>query len=254
MQTPKGRKLTKRERRIRRQQGAEDGSINTNDRFNFTLKAVSPLTENQHNTFDSYNTGKHLLLIGSAGTGKTYVALYLALKDIMEISEYKQIIIIRSTVQSRDQGFMPGNDKQKASYFESPYVDIVNDLFNRGDAYQTLTNKGVLKFMTTSFIRGMTFDDSLIIVDECQSCNFHELDTIMTRVGKNSRILFCGDVKQDDLKVGNRNKNDTSGLGDLIYITKNIKSFDIVEFSLNDIVRSGLVKEYLIAKERFSSL
>ena len=216
----------------------------------FGMKRVNPLTENQHKTFDSYEEGKNLLLVGSAGTGKTYVALYLALKDVMAKNKYKQVIIVRSTVQSREQGHMPGDEKQKAAHFEAPYVDIVNDLFERGDGYQIMKQKNMIKFMSTSFIRGLTFDNALIIVDECQSCNYHELDTIMTRVGNDSRIIFCGDMKQDDLKVGSRNRYDVSGLRDLIRVSKEIDSFDIVEFGLEDIVRSGLVKEYLIAKER----
>ena len=216
----------------------------------FGMKRVNPLTENQHKTFDSYEEGKNLLLVGSAGTGKTYVALYLALKDVMAKNKYKQVIIVRSTVQSREQGHMPGDEKQKAAHFEAPYVDIVNDLFERGDGYQIMKQKNMIKFMSTSFIRGLTFDSALIIVDECQSCNYHELDTIMTRAGNDSRIIFCGDMKQDDLKVGSRNRYDVSGLRDLIRVSKEIDSFDIVEFGLEDIVRSGLVKEYLIAKEK----
>jgi predicted ribonuclease YlaK len=213
------------------------------------MKRVNPLTENQHRTFDSYEQGKNLLLVGSAGTGKTYVALYLALKDVLKNNMYKEVIIVRSTVQSREQGHMPGDEKQKAAHFEAPYVDIVNDLFERGDAYQIMKQKNMIKFMSTSFIRGLTFDNALIIVDECQSCNFHELDTIMTRVGKDSKIVFCGDMKQDDLRISGRNRLVVSGLKDFIRVAKKIDSFDIVEFTLDDIVRSGLVKQYLIAKE-----
>lgn len=216
----------------------------------FGMKRVNPLTENQHRTFDSYEQGKNLLLVGSAGTGKTYVALYLALKDVLAKNKYNQVIIVRSTVQSREQGHMPGDEKQKAAHFEAPYVDIVNDLFERGDAYQIMKQKNMIKFMSTSFIRGLTFDNSLIIVDECQSMNFHELDTIMTRCGNDSRIIFCGDMKQDDLKVGTRNRNDVSGLRDLIRVSKQIETFETIEFCIDDIVRSGLVKEYLIAKEK----
>ncbi len=215
----------------------------------FGMKRINPMTENQQKTFNSYNEGKNLLLVGSAGTGKTYISLYLALKDVMAKNIYKEVIIVRSTVQSREQGHMPGDEKQKAAHFEAPYVDIVNDLFDRGDAYQIMKQKNMVRFMSTSFIRGLTFDNALIIVDECQSCNFHELDTIMTRVGKDSRIIFCGDTKQDDLRISGRNRLDVSGLKDFIKVTNKIESFDTIEFKLNDIVRSGLVKEYLIAKE-----
>jgi phosphate starvation-inducible protein PhoH len=237
------RRLTKTRRN--RFEKETDYLLNTK----FGMKRVEPLTENQHRTFDSYEQGKNLLLVGSAGTGKTYVALYLALKDVLKNNMYKEVIIVRSTVQSREQGHMPGDEKQKAAHFEAPYVDIVNDLFERGDAYQIMKQKNMIKFMSTSFIRGLTFDNALIIVDECQSCNFHELDTIMTRVGKDSRIIFCGDTKQDDLRISGKNRLDVSGLKDFIRVANKIESFNIVEFKLDDIVRSGLVKEYLIAKE-----
>jgi phosphate starvation-inducible PhoH-like protein len=237
------RRLTKTRRN--RVEKETDYLLNTK----FGMKRVNPLTENQHRTFDSYEQGKNLLLVGSAGTGKTYVALYLALKDVLKNNMYKEVIIVRSTVQSREQGHMPGDEKQKAAHFEAPYVDIVNDLFERGDAYQIMKQKNMIKFMSTSFIRGLTFDNALIIVDECQSCNFHELDTIMTRVGKDSRIIFCGDTKQDDLRISGKNRLDVSGLKDFIRVANKIESFNIVEFKLDDIVRSGLVKEYLIAKE-----
>jgi phosphate starvation-inducible protein PhoH len=215
----------------------------------FGMKRIEPITENQRKLFQSYLEGNNLLALGSAGTGKTYISLYLALKDVMANNEYKEIIIVRSSVQSREQGHMPGDAKEKMAHFEAPYVDIVNDLFGRGDAYQIMKQKNMIRFMSTSFIRGLTFDDALIIVDEVQNMNFGELDTITTRCGNNSRIIFCGDIKQDDLKTVSRNRNDSSGLRDFIRVIKKIDSFDIIEFTKEDIVRSGLVKQYIIAKE-----
>ncbi len=215
----------------------------------FVMKRIEPITDTQEDLFESYQQGKNILAIGSAGTGKTYISLYLALKDVMAKKQYKEIIIIRSSVQSREQGHMPGDAKEKMAHFEAPYSDIVNDLFERSDAYQVLKQKSTIRFMSTSFIRGLTFDEAIIIVDEVQSCNYHELDSIITRVGNNSRIIFCGDVKQDDLKVSSRNRNDVSGLKDFIRVISKIDSFDIIEFTVDDVVRSGLVKEYIIAKE-----
>jgi phosphate starvation-inducible protein PhoH len=215
----------------------------------FGMKRIDPITENQRKLFQSYLEGKNLLALGSAGTGKTYISLYLALKDVMANNEYKEIIIVRSSVQSREQGHMPGDAKEKMAHFEAPYVDIVNDLFGRGDAYQIMKQKNMIRFMSTSFIRGLTFDNALIIVDEVQNMNFGELDTITTRCGNNSRIIFCGDIKQDDLKSVSRNRNDSSGLKDFIRVIKKIDSFDIIEFTKEDIIRSGLVKQYIIAKE-----
>jgi predicted ribonuclease YlaK len=216
----------------------------------FGMKRITPMTETQQRTFDSYGEGKNLLLVGSAGTGKTYISLYLALKDVMAQNNYKEIIIVRSTVQSREQGHMPGDAKQKSAHFEAPYVDIVNDLFERGDAYQIMKQKNLIKFMSTSFIRGMTFDNALIIVDEAQNLNQGELRTIMTRVGNHSKIIFCGDTKQNDL-LYSKNRADISGLGYFKKVIDRMDSnyFDTIQFTVNDIVRSGIVKQFIIAEE-----
>lgn len=179
-------------------------------------------------------------------------ALYLALSDVLEKGGYEKVIVIRSAVQTREQGFMPGSQSQKEAVFEAPYTDIVNDLFGRGDAYQILKQKGMMKFMTSSFVRGLTFDNSIIIVDECQSMTYHELDTIITRVGESSKIVFCGDTKQNDLEIS-RNRADISGLAEFLRVLKRIDVFDTIEFTPEDIVRSGLVKEYILAKERLAA-
>jgi len=215
----------------------------------FTMKRVQPMTETQHTLFDSYDNGKNIAAIGSAGTGKTYVSLYMALEELMDQNDYEKIVIVRSAVQSREQGFMPGSLNEKMSYYEAPYTDIVNDLFGRGDAYSILKQKKMIEFMSTSFIRGLTFDNAIIILDEVQNCNFGEIDTVMTRVGENSKIILCGDVKQDDLK-SSRNRQDNSGLRDFIRIINKMPSFDVIEFGTDDIIRSGLVREYIITKER----
>lgn len=217
----------------------------------FGMKRITPITENQKNFFDSYEDNKNLLAVGSAGTGKTYISLYLALKDVMDKNMYENVIVIRSSVQSREQGHMPGNLQEKMSNFEAPYVDIVNDLFGRGDAYQIMKQKNMLKFMSTSFIRGLTFDNAIIIVDECQNMNFGEIRTIMTRVGNDSRIIFCGDTKQDDL-VTSKNRADVSGLRHFKKIIDRMGSdcFETIEFTSDDIVRSGLVREFIIAEEQ----
>ena len=144
---------------------------------------------------------------------------------------------------------MPGSQAEKAAVYEAPYQDIANDLYGRGDAYQILKQKGMIQFMTSSFVRGLTFDNAVILVDECQSMTYHELDTIITRVGESSRIIFCGDTKQDDLAT-NRNRADVSGLGEFMNVLNDIPSFKTINFTVDDIVRSGLVKEYIIAKEK----
>jgi len=179
-------------------------------------------------------------------------ALYLALQDVLSDEGYDQIVIIRSAVQTREQGFMPGTQAQKEAVYAIPYADITRDLFGRGDAWEILIQKRQVKFMTSSFVRGLTFDNSIIVVDECQSMTYHELDSIITRVGESSKIIFCGDTRQDDL-AGSRNRNDVSGLVSFINVIKSIPSFELVQFGVEDIVRSGLVKEYIIAKERYET-
>jgi len=215
----------------------------------FGMRTIKPLTPTQEELFQSYRSDNNIAAIGTAGTGKTMCALYLALNDVLQKGEYEKVVVIRSAVQTREQGFMPGSKAQKEAVFEQPYTDIVNDLFGRGDAYQVLKSKGMMKFMTSSFVRGLTFDNTIIIVDECQSMTYHELDTIITRVGESSKIVFCGDTRQDDLATS-RNRADVSGLRDFLQVIQKVDSFDTITFTPDDIVRSGLVKEYILAKER----
>ena len=200
------------------------------------LQEIEPLTQNQLIAFDSE---KHMLLHGVAGTGKTFSSCYLAFDDMVK-GQYEKLILIRSAVPTRDIGFLPGNEKEKSAIYEAPYKDIAVELFQRGDAYEILKTKGIVHFMTTSFIRGVTLRDAVIIVDECQNMTFHELDSIITRVGQNCRVIFCGDFRQSDLS-----KN---GLKDFVRILKAMESFDLIDFEIKDIVRSDFVKSYITAK------
>jgi len=242
----KQRRLSRREKqRQDREQDHMVSILNTK----FGMRAIKPLTPTQSDLFDSYKQGYNIAAIGTAGTGKTMCAMYLALNDVLKEGGYEHIIVIRSAVQTREQGFMPGTKEQKEALYSVPYSDIVNDLFGRGDAYRILEQKGMIKFMTSSFVRGLTFDNAIIIVDECQSMTYHELDTIITRVGESSKIVFCGDTRQDDLATS-RNRADVSGLREFLRVISKIKSFETIQFTPEDIVRSGLVKEYILAKER----
>lgn len=212
----------------------------------FKLKYCSPLTENQKLTFDAFERGDNLVLHGLAGTGKTFISMYLGLREVLEGNKYNQVIVMRSVVPTRDIGFLPGNAKEKSKVYEGPYYAICNELFGRGDAYDILKNKNTIEFMTTSFIRGITLNNAIVIVDEVNNMTFHELDSIITRLGKNCRIMFCGDFRQSDLpKQAERN-----GLLDFMDILERMKSFTHVEFQQEDIVRSGLVKQYIIAKDK----
>lgn len=213
-----------------------------------TLKELKPITNTMEVAFDLYYEDYSMALIGSAGTGKTMSAMYLALEDVTVEKNYDRIIIIRTAVQSRDQGFMPGSLDEKMSYYEGPYIDIVNELYGKKDAYRRLKDKGVITFMSSSFVRGLTFDNAIIIFDECQNANYDELRSIITRVGNNSKIIFCGDTKQDDLKSG-KNRNDKSGLGQFLEVLDSISEFRTVKFTVGDVVRSGLVKAFILAEE-----
>ena len=205
------------------------------------LQEIEPLTQNQLVAFESE---KNLVLHGVAGTGKTFVACYLGFDDISK-GDYRQLVIIRSAVPTRDMGFLPGSDKEKSAVYEEPYKDIAVELFQRGDAYQILKQKGIVHFMTTSFIRGITLHNSVIFIDECQNMTFHELDSIITRVGKDCRIIFSGDFRQDDF---HNKRGEESGLSNFLKILEATGRFDMIDFEIKDIVRSDLVKDYIIAK------
>ena len=212
---------------------------------------IDPLTENQKKFFDSYAEGKHLVAYGCAGTGKTFITLYNALCEVLdERSCYERIYLVRSLVPTREIGFLPGTHEDKADIYQIPYKNMVKYMFQMpSDAdfemlYGNLKSQETIKFWSTSFIRGTTLDNAIIIVDEFANLNFHELDSIITRVGENSKIIFCGDATQSDLVK----TNERNGIVDFMTVLRKMPSFDIVEFGVEDIVRSGLVKEYIIAK------
>jgi len=209
------------------------------------LLTFSPITDNQRKTYEAYRENQHLLLHGVAGTGKTFLSLYLALEQMLDpSSEYNDIFIVRSVVSTRDIGFLPGDEQEKVSLYEAPYRSICGELFGIKDAYDALKQQGNVKFMSTSFIRGITLNNSIVIVDECQNLNFHELDSIITRIGKNSKIIFSGDYTQSDLTK----ENDKKGISNFMTILKSLKEFKTIEFGIDDIVRSDFLKSYIIAK------
>ena len=215
------------------------------------LRDVQPLTPNQEKLFQSYDNNQNLVAYGCAGTGKTFVTLYKALLDVLdEKTPYEKIYIVRSLVATREIGFLPGDHEDKSSLYQIPYKNMVKYMFEMPTEadfemlYGNLKTQVTISFWSTSFLRGTTLDKSIVIVDEFQNLNFHELDSIMTRVGQNSKIMFCGDATQTDLIK----TNDRNGVIDFMNILRIMSSIDIIEFSIEDIVRSGLVKEYLLAK------
>ena len=216
---------------------------------------VNPITENQQLFFDEWTKEKNLFAYGAAGTGKTFIALYLALKDVMnEETPYDKVYIVRSLVATREIGFLPGDHEDKSDIYQIPYKNMVQAQFEMPDdasfemLYENLKHQETISFWSTSFLRGTTLDNAIVIVDECQNLNFHELDSIMTRVGQDSKIMFCGDVNQTDL-TRDKEKN---GIVDFQRILENMEEFSMVEFGVGDIVRSGLIKSYLISKMSLS--
>ena len=212
---------------------------------------VGPITENQELFFNEWKNGKNLFAYGAAGTGKTFIALYLALKDVIdEETPYDKVYIVRSLVSTREIGFLPGTHEDKSELYQVPYKNMVRNMFQMPDQmsfdmlYDNLKAQETISFWSTSFLRGTTLDDAIVIVDECQNLNFHELDSIITRVGQDSKIVFCGDVNQSDLQ----RTNERNGILDFQRILEGMDEFSMVEFGIGDIVRSGLVKSYLISK------
>ena len=220
---------------------------------NTDLTKVEPITDNQKLVFNSYKKGDNQFLYGCAGTGKTFISLYLALQEVLRNdTPYDRVVMVRSLIPTREIGFLPGDEEDKAALYQVPYSNMVQYMFKQPNEqafsmlYDKLKNQGSFYFLSTSFLRGLTFDNSIIIVDECQNLNFHELDTIITRVGQDSKIIFCGDFMQTDLsKVSERN-----GLFDFLRILEEMKEFNCVEFNIGDIVRSGFVRNYLIQKTK----
>jgi predicted ribonuclease YlaK len=215
------------------------------------MRTIEPLTDNQKELFRCYKNDQNIVAYGCAGTGKTFITLYNALRDVLdERSPYEKIYIVRSLVATREIGFLPGDHEDKSSLYQIPYKNMVKFMFELPTEpdfemlYGNLKTQGTISFWSTSFIRGTTLDNAVIIVDEFQNLNYHELDSIITRVGENSKIMFCGDATQSDL-VKSAEKN---GIADFMKVLRIMPSIDIIEFGVDDIVRSGLVKEYILAK------
>lgn len=239
-------RLTKRQQRL-----SEKGLIKfpSIQQLHFQLKHIQPITDNQVITFNAFDQGDNLFLHGCAGTGKTFISIYLALKEIENgRSRRRKLIIIRTAQSSKDIGFLPGTEKQKLEVYEAPYKAICAELYHRDDAYDILKTKGIIEFHSTSYLRGTTINDAIILVDEVQNQRYVELRTVLTRTGDHSRIILCGDTKQDDL-TSDRYK-EASGLKDMMKVFNFMGSMTTVQFEIDDIVRSGFVRDFIIAENK----
>ena len=217
------------------------------------LTKIKPITDHQKEVFESWGKGENQFLFGCSGTGKTFISLYLALQDTLKNdTPYDKVVVVRSLIPTREIGFLPGDEEDKAALYQVPYSNMMQFMFEQPNEqafsmlYDRLKSQGSFYFLSTSFLRGLTFDNSIIIVDECQNLNFHELDTIITRVGQDSKIVFCGDFGQTDLT----RTNEKNGLMNFLQILQEMKEFHCAEFDIGDIVRSGFVRNYLIQKTK----
>lgn len=240
-------RLTKRQKRLAEKGLSKIHKLPTIQQQHFNLNNVYPITDNQIKTFTAFDRGDNLFLHGCAGTGKTFISIYLALKEIMDKrSTRTKLVIIRTAQSSKDIGFLPGNEKEKLAVYEAAYKSICSELFHRDDAYDILKQKGIIEFHSTSFLRGTTIENAVILVDEVQNQRYVELRTVLTRTGDNSRIILCGDTKQDDL-TSDRYK-ESSGLRDMMKVFGRMSVMSTVQFEIDDIVRSGFVRDFIIAE------
>lgn len=211
------------------------------------LKSIRPLTFGQQQLFESYFQGNNIVANGSAGTGKSFCAVYLALTDVLrEDAEQSEIIIVRSASPTKDIGFLPGDINEKLAPYEEPYRDLFANLLRKGDAYENMKESGKVRFMATSFVRGLTWDNAVVIIDEAQSMTSHEINSVITRLGENTKLIICGDVAQNDLIY---NKNIISGYGRMLKVMEKMETVDIINFTREDIVRSAFVRSWIVALE-----
>ena len=210
------------------------------------MEEVEPVTQNQRTAVEAYDSGDSLVLAGSAGTGKTFIALSLALEDVLDKEvPYDKLVVVRSIVPTRDIGYLPGDEEEKKDAYTGPYRSICAELFQNADAWTKLKQAGTVQFMSTSFIRGMTISNAIVVLDEMQNLTFHELDSIITRVGDNCKFIMCGDYYQSDFTK----ETDKTGILKFLSIIEQLKNFTVVEFGWEDIVRSDFVRDYIMTKE-----
>jgi len=211
------------------------------------LKVINALTPTQEDMFHAFYNGNHVCAQGTAGTGKTFLAMFLAFQEILDKRcKADHIIIVRSNVSTREMGHLPGTPEEKMDVFENPYRDICQELFGRAGTYDNMKRAGLIQFMSTSFVRGLTWHNAIVIVEEGQNLNFHEINSVMTRIGQNTRVMFTGDVPQADLAHSGR---DQSGMRHFLEVIRDINNFVNIQFTRHDIVRGDFVKAWIIASE-----
>lgn len=214
------------------------------------MKSITPMTRNQQRVFDLWKDDYSIVLDGFSGVGKSFLSIYLALKDILDAdSVYEKIIIVRSTTSIRSPGFLPGSLEEKNSVFEMPYSQIFDDLFKKKNQYKFMKEAGLVEFHSTAFLRGLSFTNAIVIFDEFQNANYEEIATCIQRIARQSKLILCGDYMQNDLI---RMKNDVSGFKKAIDIINMMPDFRKVSFEIADCVRSEFVKSFLVAESIYN--
>lgn len=214
--------------------------------YSNNMRDIRPITDSQIEAYEQWDRGRNLILSGAAGSGKTFIALYLALQELIK-NRKKRLVILRSVVPTRDIGFLPGTQEEKEAAYLTPYIGVISEIFkNNPTLFTSFLKSGTVEFLTTSYIRGITLKDAIVVVDEFQNCNFHELDSIITRIGKGSRVIFSGDYYQSDFT----NRKEKEGIGEFLKIIESLKHFKKIDFTWKDCVRSGMVRDYLMTKEK----
>jgi phosphate starvation-inducible PhoH-like protein len=179
--------------------------------------------------------------IGSAGTGKTYVAASYAAEKLY-YRETSKIIVTRPNVEaSRSLGFLPGELEEKYAPYLEPFEGVFIRAFGKS-LYELFKKRGQIDPRPLGFMRGATFDDAIVLVDECQNMTEKEFKLLLTRIGHNSKVIFSGDSRQVDIP--------DSGLMSTIQRLQYIPSIEVVEFYPSDIVRSDLCKQIILEYER----
>lgn len=228
---------------------SKTGSKEDGAKLSFNMTELRPLTDRQQDLFNAFSRDRNIIGYGSAGSGKSYLATYLAIKDILVNKNFKRLLILRSPLSVNHQGYLPGTLEEKEAVYERPYRDIVTDLFQNKEMYDKLKEEHIIDFQTTSYIRGLTWNDTIVVADEVQNMLWEEINTIATRIGTNSKLVFLGDLAQNDITVAKRNQH--SGMEKLLMIAKRIDKFDLVKFLPEDIVRGEFVKQWIIACEQY---
>jgi phosphate starvation-inducible PhoH-like protein len=213
---------------------------------NFGKKLLAPKTVNQRRYLEAIERNDLVFGIGPAGTGKTYLAVAMAISALIG-KQVSRIILTRPAVEAGERlGFLPGTLQEKVDPYLRPLYDALYDMLE-GERVEKLLERNVIEVAPIAFMRGRTLSDSFIILDEAQNSTPEQMKMVLTRQGINSKMVVNGDVTQIDLPAGRR-----SGLIDATEILKGVQGISFVQFDEKDVVRHSLVQRIVKAYERYN--